>query len=405
MNHVQLLSGVRIVEFTDFLIGPDAAQYLADMGADVIAVERFPRLPHGRTWSGGDLFLNEISVFHLATHRNIRSVALDLKHSAGYEAAMRLCATADVVISNFRPRVREKLGIDGQTLRRRFPDLIYASASGYGATGDSVSLPGQDLLIQALSGLVAVTGKEDSPVAAGVAVVDQHSAALLALGVLGALYRKATKGEGEEVEVTMLQAALDLQSEAYAYHLNGLEMRRPGGPLASTYHQAPYGIYKVVDGHVAISLSPMTAVSEALGDPVELAGFVNREIAFSEREAVAAAVQSAVGALTVVDVVDRLRSRGVWCAPVQDYEAALASPEVEKLSAVSTFEHPVAGTVRVIAHPIRYASGSTGVRRVPPALGQDNNEILAALGYSAEEIEALEADGITPKCSTQGATK
>jgi crotonobetainyl-CoA:carnitine CoA-transferase CaiB-like acyl-CoA transferase len=213
---VKTLSGIKILSLTQFLLGPAGMQYLADLGADVIKVEP-PWGAWERTWSGGNHFLNGISPFFLLAHRNVRSITLDLKRPEAQEVAGRLAAGADVLVQNFRPGVVDRFGLDYETLREINPRLIYASVSGYGEESPERELPGQDLLIQAMAGLMASTGRtDDPPTPAGAAIVDQHGAALLAMGVLAALLHRERTGEGQKIEVTMVQAALDLQLEPAA---------------------------------------------------------------------------------------------------------------------------------------------------------------------------------------------
>jgi crotonobetainyl-CoA:carnitine CoA-transferase CaiB-like acyl-CoA transferase len=392
---LQLLDGVRVVAFTQFLLGPAAAQYLADMGADVVKVEQPVRGPHERGWSGAGSFVGGVSTFFLLAHRNVRSVALDLKRDEARQVALELCREADVVLVNFRPGVMERLGLGYEDLRRENPSLVYACASGFGADSPYKDLPGQDLLLQASTGLAAVTGQAGGPpVAAGAAVVDQHGAALLAMGILGALHHRATTGEGQQVEVTMAQAGLDLQAEPLLYHLNGAVVERPRVPLGSSFHEAPYGFYPVRDGHVALSLSPIRQVSAALGDPPDLEPYLDPRDALERREEIYEVLRPLLCDFTVAGLVDLLREHHVWCAPVNDYDAALAEPFMQHLDPVEEVDHPQAGPVRLLRHPVRYSTGTAQSRRLPPALGQQTDEVLREAGLDEERIGRLREDGV-----------
>ncbi|TMC90857.1 MAG: CoA transferase, partial [Chloroflexi bacterium] len=230
---LELLAGVRILAFTQFLLGPAACQYLSDMGADVIKVEPPGRGAWERNWAGAETYMNGVSAFFMLANRNLRSITLNLKSERGAEAARRLAARSDVVIENYRPGVLERLGLGYGRIREVNPGIIYASGSGYGSDGPYSHLPGQDLLLQAMSGLGANTGTESAgPTVAAAAIVDQHSASLLAMGILGALVHRERTGEGQRVEVVMVEAALDLQTEPVVYHLNGAHLRRPRTPIA-----------------------------------------------------------------------------------------------------------------------------------------------------------------------------
>src|SRR5437667_2289891 len=217
---LDLLQGIRVVSFNHFLFGPMGIQALADLGADVIAIET-PEGAWQRHWSSGDIWHDGQGMLHLCTNRNKRSIALDLKAPRGKEIALKLVERADVVAENFRPGVMEKLGFGYEALRRRKPDLIYASASGYGPDGPYAERPGQDLLAQALFGIMAITGQRGGgPRPVGVSAVDHHGAALFAMGILAALLRRERTGKGCRVDANLMQAALDLQAESLVAWLN-----------------------------------------------------------------------------------------------------------------------------------------------------------------------------------------
>ncbi len=231
-----ILDGVRVITFTHFLFGPMGAQTLADLGADVIAVE-----PVGgcwqRHWGGADTtMVDGQSVLFLAVDRGKRSIAINLKAPEGVELARRLIAGSDVLVTNYRPGVLEKFGLGYDNLKDSNPKLIYAAASGYGADGPYVNRPGQDLLVQAMSGLATITGTEETgPRPVGVSAVDHHGAALLALGVVGALFRRSRTGRGGRVDVSLLASALDLQAESLVGYLNGPP--RQGNGSAQEYRR------------------------------------------------------------------------------------------------------------------------------------------------------------------------
>lgn len=387
-QRLELLKGIRIIAFTQWLSGPVAAQYLGDMGADVIKVE-----PQGgsweRDWAGGDTFLNGISACFLMTHRNVRSVAIDLKQIAGRDAARRLIGSADVVISNYRPGVMDRMGLGYESAKEAKPDIIYASVSGYGETGPSADLPGQDILIQALSGMIWVGGQQQqTPRPAGSAVVDQHAGLLLATGILGAVVHRERTGVGQEVHVTMLEAALDLQLEPLVYHMNGGRLERPKTPVGSAFHQAPYGVYETKTGHIVLSMTSMAIVSAALGSPASLDEFEEHE-RLTRKDDIYRAIAPLLRDEDRDSIVAELREKGVWCAPVLDYSEALAEPGLQHLNPVLELEHPVAGTVSLLKHPIRYSSGESTIVRPPPGVGQHSGEVLAELGYSDEEIAVI----------------
>ena len=227
-----------MVSFNHFLLGPMGIQMLADLGADVIAVENTEGAWQ-RHWAGGDVWHDGQSALYLCANRNKRSVAIDLKSAKGREIALRLVDSADVVAENFRPGVMEKLGLGYERLKERKPSLIYASACGYGPDGPYVDKPGQDLLAQALFGMMAITGQASTgPRPAGASVIDHHGAALFAMGILAAIVRRQRTGQGCRVDASLMQSALDLQAESLVAWLNGGEAR-PSPGLHATW---PAGI-------------------------------------------------------------------------------------------------------------------------------------------------------------------
>jgi crotonobetainyl-CoA:carnitine CoA-transferase CaiB-like acyl-CoA transferase len=392
-SEMKTLSGIKILSLTQFLLGPAGVQYLADLGADVIKIEP-PGGAWERTWSGANHFLNGISPFFMLSHRNVRSITLNLKQQEAQEVARRLIASADVLVQNFRPGVVERFGLDYDAVRRINPRLVYASVSGYGEESPDRALPGQDLLIQAMSGLMAATGRaSEPPTPAGAAIVDQHGAALLAMGILAALFHRERTGEGQKIEVTMIQAALDLQLEPVTYYLNGAHLARPAHAIASTFHSAPYGVYETADGHMVLSMTSVRTLSEALGGVPALEPYEAPALAMPQREEIAEILMPILRGRSTAEWIATLRERGVWCAPVNGYDEVFAEPAVQYLDPVQEFDHPEAGHVRLLKHPVRYGVGEPGVQRLPPGIGEHTLEVLQDAGYSADEIENLRVTG------------
>ena len=392
-SEMKTLSGIKILSLTQFLLGPAGVQYLADLGADVIKIEP-PGGAWERTWSGANHFLNGISPFFMLSHRNVRSITLNLKQQEAQEVARRLIASADVLVQNFRPGVVERFGLDYDAVRRINPRLVYASVSGYGEESPDRALPGQDLLIQAMSGLMAATGRaSEPPTPAGAAIVDQHGAALLAMGILAALFHRERTGEGQKIEVTMIQAALDLQLEPVTYYLNGAHLARPAHAIASTFHSAPYGVYETADGHMVLSMTSVRTLSEALGGVQALEPYETPALAMPQREEIAEILMPILRGRSTAEWIATLRERGVWCAPVNGYDEVFAEPAVQYLDPVQEFDHPEAGHVRLLKHPVRYGVGEPGVQRLPPGIGEHTLEVLQDAGYSADEIENLRVTG------------
>ena len=298
------------------------------------------------------------------------------------------------MVENFRPGVMERLGLGFEAARELHPDVIYVSASGYGAEGPYRDLPGQDLLIQALSGVAAITGRaEEPPVPAGAAIIDQHGGALLAMATLAAVLHRERTGEGQRVEIVMMDAALNLYTEPVVYHLNGAPLERPRSRVSDTFHEAPYGIYPTADGSVAISMARIADLRAALGGPEALARFEDPRVAFTLRDEISLVLAGIVAGMSTDDVVSRLRARNLWCAAVNDLEAAFEDPAIRALDPVLDLALPDGGRVRVLKHPARYGAGEPELRHLPPLLGAHTTEVLEELGYSAADVEALRTAG------------
>jgi crotonobetainyl-CoA:carnitine CoA-transferase CaiB-like acyl-CoA transferase len=400
---LDLLNGIRVVSFNHFLFGPMGIQALADLGADVIAIESTEGAWQ-RHWSSGDVWHDGQSMLHLCTNRNKRSIALDLKSDAGKEIALKLVDRADVVAENFRPGVMEKLGFGYAQLQRRNPALIYASASGYGPDGPYAERPGQDLLAQALFGLMAITGQQATgPRPIGVSAVDHHGAALLGMGILAALLRRERTGKGCRVDANLMQAALDLQAESLTAWLNSatkpadVYARRN---VAGWYYAAPYGVYATQDGFLAVSLCPLPALGEAIGEP-RLANFSERD-AWTRQDEIGDLIAAALTKQTTSAWLLRLEKAKIWHAPVQDYAAVLADPQVGHMQALVSL--PGAGEsgapITLVNHPVRYDGEAAETRLAPQRLGAQTRDILGELGLSPADIDALARDGVVRLAET-----
>lgn len=390
-----ILDGVRVITFTHFLFGPMGAQTLADLGADVIAVE-----PVGgcwqRHWGGADTtMVDGQSVLFLAVDRGKRSIAINLKAAEGVELARRIIADSDVLVTNYRPGVLEKFGLGYDDLKEANPRLIYAAASGYGVDGPYVNKPGQDLLVQAMSGMATITGTDETgPRPIGVSAVDHHGAALLALGVVGALFRRLRTGRGGRVDVSLLASALDLQAESLVGYFNGPRGRRTVPPknIGGWLYGAPYGIYATTDGHIAISLGGLKPLGEALGSSV-LAAYADSE-QYAKREEIAAIVAECTMTRPSAEWLEILSERAIWCAPVNDYDAVARDPQVVHNGHLKTIPSATGAPITLVAHPIRYDGEAPDLPIPPQPLGRHTAEIMRAAGYSDSEIEKLERDGV-----------
>lgn len=392
---MQHLTGIRIISFNHFLMGPVGIQFLADLGADVIAVEPVEGA-FQRKWGGVDSrSVDGQTMLQLTGNRNKRSFALNLKSPEGLAVARKLIASADVVAENYRPGVMAKLGLGFEDIRRIKPDVIYAAASGFGPDGPYAHRPGQDLIIQAMSGLAAITGTQaDGPRAVGVSAVDHHGAALFAAGIMAALLKRERTGEGGRVDVSLLSAALDLQMESLVCFMNGdrKDDVRQVGPISGWYYGAPYGIYATSDGFIAISLGSLDVLSEAVGIPA--GERIADAQSFERRGEAAAGIARALKARTTDAWGAIFTAAGIWHSAVNDYSRLAEDPQIVHSKAFVTLPGATGTPITLVAHPIRYDGEAPGIRLPPQALGAQTAGILEDLGYGASEIARLFDDGV-----------
>lgn len=394
-----LLDGVRVISLCHYLQGPAAAQYLADMGADVIKVEPVGGA-YERRWSGARVFVGEVSGFYLCANRNKRSICINLKSDEGRAVFLLLVGEADVVMENFRPGTLDRLGLGYDVLRKAKPDVIFASASGYGADGPCAELPGQDLLIQARSGLVATTAGQQQnilPAAAGCAVVDQHGAALFAMGITAALFKKLKTSEGTRVESSLFNAGIDLQQEALVNYINGNntpDILERDAHLATWFHEAPYGIYQTADArHIALSLNAMDALYRALDEAAGEDNAAHKQSSealdgYLERDRIAADIAERFLKINFDAAKAALDAHKIWYAPVANYSELAQDPQA--------LHNNVFGKIQVdgheavlINHPNRYDGEVPPTRHMAEVAGQDTSAVLAEYGFSQSEIDEL----------------
>jgi crotonobetainyl-CoA:carnitine CoA-transferase CaiB-like acyl-CoA transferase len=389
------LDGVRVVELGQVIAGTYGTQYLADYGADVIKVEP-PRGDLGRNPVVGDLG-GESSLF-VAMNRNKRSVVLDLKQPAGLAVFYDLVRTADVVLENFRPGVVEKLGVDEATLRAINPRLIYASVSGFGPADPRRDAPSFDLIHQALSGLMSVTGEPGrTPCPVGVPVADLLSGFFLTHGVLAALYARERTGQGQRVETAMLDVMLSLLSYQAAMYLNrGVVPTRLGS--AHEYH-VPWQAFATRDRYVVIAPREQwfwRALCRAVERPelVDDPRFATNQARREHREALIAILEAVLRTRTAAEWLAIFEREGVPAAPVRDVGEALSDSAVAARGMIVPLDYAPTGPVQVLANPIRLSATPIDAYAPPPTLGEHTADVLRdLLGYADEHIVQLEASG------------
>jgi crotonobetainyl-CoA:carnitine CoA-transferase CaiB-like acyl-CoA transferase len=386
-----MLDGIKVLSLNHFLLGPLAAQILGDLGADVVMVE-----PVGgsfsRNWAGGDIWVDKTSVFYLCAHRNKRSIVVDLKSDQGVEIVKRLLAGSDVLMENFRPGVLDRMGLGYDPVKAINPTLIYASGSGWGTSGPYAKKPGQDLLMQAFSGLAQTTGR-DRPTPAGASIVDHHGAMIFAAAILASLVARSRDGKGHRVEVDLMSAALDLQVEPLVAWFNGGAGRptRPPANVAGWTYSAPYGIYQAADGFIALSLGPLDKMARVFGDD-RLAAITESDCWARPSEISEIFAQNTLRR-SVGEILNAFEAEALWAARVNDFDAVFDDPQVKHLGIFEDVTLADGNRVRLVRHPATYDGERPGTRLPPPGLGADTDSILSELGFEGKEIEALRAKG------------
>ena len=388
------LEGVRVLDFTQMMMGPWATQFLGDMGADVVKVER----PGTGEWERGLRAMGELlggqSPFFLAMNRNKRSLTLNLKHPRAREVVLRLAETADLVTENFRPGVMDRLGMGYEDLRAVNPSLVYVAGTGFGPDGPYADRPGQDLLVQSISGLAASGGRRhDPPTPAGSSIVDASTALLLAFSAMVGLFHRERTGQGQRIDVSLLNTAVALQCQELAAFLNSQRrFERSEAGIGGAWLSAPFGVYRTADGHLALAMGSLAVLGELLDLP-ELAAYDTPERAWSERDQVYRVIAGRLPERATGAWLELLATRDVWCAPVQTFDEVVADPQVAHNELLATVDYPGVGEVRVVGVPARFSRTPGTIRLGPPVVGQHTDEILGSLGYGDDEVGRLRQEG------------
>jgi formyl-CoA transferase len=382
------LERLTVIDLTRARSGPTAVRQLADMGANVIKVEAREEIEGDSTAMGFD-FLN--------LHRNKRAMTLDLKHPRGLEVLKKLVARADVLVENFRPDVKTRLGIDYAALSAINPRLVYGSISGFGQTGPYADRPGYDQIAQGMGGLMSITGLPgQGPVRVGIPVADLTAGLYLAQGILVALYERETSGRGQWVHTSLLQAMVTMLDFQAARWLIDGEIP----PQAGNDHPTgiPTGVFTTADGHINIAASGQTMYQRlctAIGAPGLVADprFKTMADRSKNRKAMNAELDRVLAKKPSAEWIEILNAAGVPSGPILNVKEVFEDPQVRHLGLAQPVGHPERGEIRVQGLPATLSRTPGAIRRPAPGHGEHTDEILKELGYTPEEIAALRKDG------------
>ena len=399
------LSDLRVLDLSRVLAGPWASQLLADLGADVVKVERPGTGDDTRAW--GPPWLNDSdgqstgeSAYYLSANRNKRSVTIDIASEAGQRVVRELASRADVVLENFKVGGLAQYGLDYASLKAVNPRLVYCSITGFGQTGPYASRAGYDFLIQGMGGLMSLTGRPDGtegggPLKVGVALTDIMTGLYATVAVLAALKRREQSGEGQHIDLALLDVQIAcLANQAANYLVGGVVPRRMGNAHPNI---VPYQEFPTADGYMIVAVgndSQFASLCNTLGKPEWSSDerFATNPQRVKHRSELIALIHGMTVRRTTDEWVAAMEAAGVPCGPINTLDRVFADPHVQARGARIEMPHPLAKEVPLVANPIRLSESPVQYRHAPPTLGQHTEEVLSDwLGATAEEIDALRA--------------
>ena len=388
---MKALEGLKVLDLTRALAGPYCTLMLGDQGADVIKIEIPGSGDDTRHW--GPPFVEGESAYFLSINRNKRSLTLNFKEDEAREIFLKLSADADVIVENFTPGVMERFGLGYDAIKAVNPGIIYASISGFGQDGPYHRLPAYDQIMQGISGLMSLTGEpEGDPQKVGIAVSDIGAGMWAAFAVMAAAHHRARDGEGQYIDVSMLdgQVAWLTYQAAYLF-ATGQPPRRLG---AAHPNLCPYQAFMCQDGKYINIAVGSERIWERFCDGMQLEGLGSPDYAtngdrVTNRSALVPYLQQVFLTRPVAEWVESLQKFSVPCGPINDLADVFADPQIEARDMLQEMMHPTVGKIKQTGIPVKFSRTPGGLDRPPPLLGEHNGEILAGLGYSSGEIEGL----------------
>ncbi len=385
---MKLLEGILVLDFCQYLSGPSAALRLADLGARVIKVERPGTGDNSRRLILKNLVSDGDSVNFQAINRNKESFTADLKDPGELKRVKKLIAEADVMIENFRPGVMDKIGLGYTDVKQFNPGIVYGTITGYGSSGPWVKKPGQDLLIQAVSGLAWLNGNQDQPpMPFGLSLADSYAGVHLVEGILACLVRRRRTGTGGQVEVSLLESVLDMQFEVLTTFLNdGHQLpQRAAYNNAHPYLGAPYGIYETADGYIALAMGDIAVLGEILELP-QLAGYNTKEQCFDKRDEIKEIIGQRLKEKKTASWLEPLDAAGYWAAEVYNWEQLMEQPAFEQLDFVQKIQRDGCEPLYTTRCPIRVNGGIIKPEKPAPRLGQHTEELVREFRLDGQEV-------------------
>ena len=395
-----ILDSIRVVELTEALAGPYCAMLLGDFGADVIKVERPGIGDQSRSW--GPPFVGSESAYYLAANRNKRSITLNYDNPRGAEALQKLVASADVFITN-QPSVAslKKRGIDPESLGAKHPRLIYCSITGYGLAGPKAGRPGYDILAQAETGVMSITGEPDGgPMRYPIAIADMTCGMYSAMGILAALFAREKTGRGQLLDMALFDSQLTWLANLGSSYLNaGVSPTRWGNAHPNI---VPYEVYRGSDDRYFVAGVGTDALWQRFVQMLGIQDEIGRDERFrtnalriKNREILVPLLQNLFQQGPAQSWLGKLAEADIPAAPIQTVSEAVNDAQTRARGLIVSIEHPAMGSAKSIANPIRFSNTPVSYRFPPPLLGEHTGEILKSLGYSVEAVRAMAADSAT----------
>lgn len=368
------LEGLVVLEFCQFLAGPSAGLKLADLGARVIKIERPVKGEACRQLSIKDLFVDDSSLLFHTINRNKESFAADLKNPEDLILVKKLIAKADIMTHNFRPGVMDKIGLTFDDVLNINPKIIYGTITGYGDKGPWANKPGQDLLLQSLSGLSWLSGrKSQEPVPFGLAVADLMCGNHFVQGILAALLKRAKTGKGVLVEVSLLESVLDVQFEAITSYLNDGGQQPQRSDVKGSAHaflSAPYGVYQTQDGYISLAMGDLLFIGGIL--EIDFQKYTDKRKWFSQRDEIRALLTERLNTQTADYWIELLQKEGIWCGKVLNYQELDSQPFVNELELKQTVQNSAGETLVTTRSPIQLDGKILTSTKAAPKVGEDN---------------------------------
>jgi crotonobetainyl-CoA:carnitine CoA-transferase CaiB-like acyl-CoA transferase len=403
-SHPGPLAGMRVLELAQIMAGPTCGMMLADMGADVVKVEKLPGGDDARGYR--EPLVNGVSAPFMMLNRNKRGIAVDLKHLRGREILLRLAKTADVLTENYRRGTLEKFGLGYDVLSQVNPGLIYCAVSGYGRDGPFGDRGGFDLIAQGFAGLMSVTGEPGRPpVKTGNPVADINAGLLACAGIAAAYAHKQKTGMGQIVDTSLMEAALQQTYWHAAIHFATGES--PVATGSAHLLTAPYQAFQASDGWINIggaNQANWERIADVLGHPEWRSDprFATNSARMANREALAATMDAVLATRTKAEWSARFDAAGVPTGPVHTIGEALAHPQTLARGMVVELVHPQAGATKALGCPVHFSATPTRIDRPAPLLGEHTREVLSECGYAALEIDGFIAAGVVEAAAPTG---